>query len=265
MFQKIVFAGASITASPWFTWADYLRDESGLPAIDLSRKGVGNEYIVNSLIQNQKHLGPDSLVVIMLTNVDKWDVFVEGQRFDDLLEQKHPPIPIGRHSGFWCTGSWFPDYKKPYHELYYNVDYFCSRTIQMILLARLICANHGSHLEIFYDSDVWNYTEQQLNHSVEGKRSPPGHYLSGDLSKIWATQLQTFDFKTDTESLISFCWNNDLPWANSFYKGHPPSSSHWRFYQSVMRPRIQSVCELRDRTDDMLHKIHYMDTQWQKS
>jgi hypothetical protein len=125
MVQKIIIAGASITSSPWFTWADYLKDESGLPTVDLSRKGVGNEYIINSLVQNQKHLGPDSLVVMMLTNIDKWDVFVEGQRFDDLLGQKHAPIPIGSRSGFWCTGSWFPDYKKAYDELYYNVDYFC--------------------------------------------------------------------------------------------------------------------------------------------
>jgi len=265
MVQKIIIAGASITSSPWFTWADYLKDESGLPTVDLSRKGVGNEYIINSLVQNQKHLGPDSLVVMMLTNIDKWDVFVEGQRFDDLLGQKHAPIPIGSRSGFWCTGSWFPDYKKAYDELYYNVDYFCSRTIQMIMLARSICSTNGSRLEIFYDSDIWNYTEQQLYHSLDKDLPSAGQYLSGDLSKIWATQLQVDDLKTDTDSLISFCWHNDLPWANGFYKIHPPSSSHWRFYQSVMRPRIHTVCELRDSTDQMLDKIHTMDTLWQKS
>jgi len=263
--KKILIGGASITTSPWLTWADFLEYESGLPTINFSHKGVGNEFIINSLVKNHDQLGPDSLVVLMLTNIDKWDVFVQGQRFDALKHEKHPPISIGTRSGFWCTGSWFPKYKQIYQELYYDEDYFCCKTIQMIMLARMICLKYNSHLEIFYDSDIWNYTEQDINSAVSGQISKPRNFLSSDLAKIWTDQLQTSDLNVDKESLIGFCWNNNLPWANYKFKGHPPSSSHWQFYQSVIKPRVTKICDLKDRHQEMLQKIKSMDVIWQES
>jgi hypothetical protein len=265
MFKKLLIGGASITASPWLTWADFLEFESSLTTVNLSHKGVGNEFIINSLIKNQDQLGSDSLVVLMLTNIDKWDVYVQDQRFDALQKQKHPPIAIGKKSGFWCTGSWFPDYKKIYQELYYDVDYFCYRTIQMIMLARMICSKYNSHLEIFYDSDIWNYTEQDLNFAITGQILKTRNFLSRNLAKIWTDQLQLSDLRIDKESLIGFCWNNDLAWANTRFKGHPPSSSHWQFYHSVVRPRIAAICDLKDGYQQLLPKIESMDVMWQGS
>lgn len=265
MIKKLLIGGASITASPWLTWADFLEFESRLITINLSHKGVGNEFIVNSLVRNQQHLGPDCLVVLMLTNIDKWDVFVRDERFDNLKDQKHAPIAVGPRSGFWCTGSWFPDYKQAYRDLYYDDDYFCCRTIQMIMLARSICQQQGSHLEILYDSDIWNFSEQDINRAISGPRPVSRSYLSADLSSMWAGQLNDLDLAADKQSLIGFCWNNHLPWSNLKYKGHPPSSSHWQFYRSVIRPRLSNLCDIRDSTQQMLAKIQEMDLLWQRS
>ena len=82
--NNIIIGGASITDSPWFTWADFLTESTKLPVVDLSSRGVGNEYIVASIVKNLNKISKNSLVVVMLTNVDKFDWYVENAKFYEL-------------------------------------------------------------------------------------------------------------------------------------------------------------------------------------
>lgn len=263
MIKKIVVFGASITSSPWWTWKDFLEIESGLPIIDLSRRGAGNEYMTHSLLSAD--IDENTLVVGMLTNVDKFDWYVEGDQFDSLQKEKHQPIHVGKNSGFWCTGSWFPGQKEIYKEHFFNLDYFCTKTIQQILLIKNICKNQGSPVEVFFDSPVWDYTEQQLlDRIIHGKILEKTSMLDLPLSSKWKTLLDDRNINLQDTSLIGYCIKNDLPWYNHFYKGHPPSSSHWQYYNEIMIPILRKHLELKSHSN-MQAKITKMDLIWKNS
>jgi hypothetical protein len=263
MIKKIVVFGASITSSPWWTWKDFLEMESGLPVIDLSRRGAGNEYMTNSLLG--ANIDEHTLVVGMLTNVDKFDWYVEDEQFRDLQQEKHRPIPVGKNSGFWCTGSWFPGKKEIYKEHFFSLDYFCTKTIQQTLLIKNICKYRSSRVEIFFDSPVWNYTDQQLNDWAEhGKALEKVYMLDLPLSSQWKILLDDRDINLHDTSLIGYCIKNNLPWHNRFYKGHPPSSSHWRYYNDIMKSVLQKELLLVPQKN-IQEKIGEMDRLWKKN
>jgi hypothetical protein len=260
MIDKIFVFGASITQSAWWTWKDFLEIESGITVINLSVRGAGNTYMVNSLVDQP--IDANSLVVGMFTNIDKFDWYVEGDTFQQLSTEKHPPIAVDSNAGFWCTGSWFPGQKQLYEKTFYSLDYFAAQTIQQICALRHLCAKKQCRLEIFYDSPIWSYTEQDLNAMSNTKcRLDPRDILSLPLTKKWAPLLDDFDIDIDSSSLIGFCWEHHLEWGNSFYKGHPPSSSHMRFYREVMCPRLQSYLSL-DPLRNLDRQIAEMDKIW---
>jgi hypothetical protein len=264
-FNQLIVLGASITASPWMTWADFLEIESAMSVINLSSKGIGNEFMMQSLANVRDRLDDRTLVLVMLTNIDKWDWYVQGDQLHALRQEKHSPKLISDNSGFWCTGSWFPGNKKIYQDLFYNDDYFCSRTIHNILLLKTICEDRRSKLEIFFDSPIWSYTEQDINAMVMGMEVQSRNLLQGDLSRLWQCALDEHMLDLDQSSLLGYCWHNQLCWCNQTYKAHPPSSSHWRWYRDIMRPRISQHCSLQDWSQTLGPKIHEMDDLWQKS
>lgn len=261
--MKIVVVGASITSSPWFTWKDFLEIESGIAVIDLSRKGAGNEYMVSALAQHAHQLDSDTLVFVMMTNVDKFDWYVEDDKYKSLLEEKHPPNPISESSGFWCTGCWFPLEKELYRQKFYSLDYFCAKTIQQIMLAKAICQQRGATLELLFDSPIWNYTEEDL-YACTQARDPAAcsqQLLELPLSKIWSQNLSAAELDLSHNSLIGHCWQQNLPWENKKFDMHPPSGSHWSFYDKIIRPRISDKLYLHSDAS-LQHKIEKLDKAW---
>ena len=245
--NKIIVGGASISNSPWFTWVDFLENETDINLINLSRRGAGNEYIVSSIAKEAYILDPNTVVIVMLTNIDKFDWYVEGQQFLELQTEKHRPLSISETSGFWSTGSWFPLKKEYYRDYYYTDDYFCTKSIQQILLLQTICNNAGAKLEILFDSPIWTHVEQELN--LIGKQQLNSddfthNFLSRPLSKIWANSLSTELQNVYNDSLIGFCWNHGLAWYNQHYNVHPPSSSHYKYYQEIVRPKLSKYLTL---------------------
>jgi len=261
MIDKIFIFGASNTQSMWWTWKDFLEIESDIVINDLSRKGVGNTYMINSLIDQS--FDENSLIIGMLTNVDKFDWYVEGEKYHHLCSEKHPPIAVGPNSGFWCTGSWFPLEKQYYLEHFYNLDYFAAQTVQQICLLKYLAAQRACKLEIYFDSPIWSYTEQDLNQMVISDQNIPSRRLLDlPLTKKWSKLLDSNEINHYDSSLIGYCWKKKLPWANNFYKGHPPSSSQWQFYQEVVRPRLSKYLNLSP-AKNIESKITKMDVIWQ--
>lgn len=260
MIDKIFVFGASITHSAWWTWKDFLELESEIDVIDLSVRGAGNTYMLNSLLDQS--IDANSMVIGMLTNLDKFDWYVEGSTFQQLATEKHAPIPIHHNSGFWCTGSWFPGQKQIYQEIFYSLDYFASQTIQQICMLRYLCQHKKCRLEIFYDSPIWSYTEQDLNAMIHDQCSlAPRNILSLPLTSKWAPLLDDVDVNIEDSSLIGYCWHRGLSWGNAFYKGHPPSSSHMQFYRDIICPRVQSYLNLTPKSV-LDSQIAEMDAIW---
>jgi hypothetical protein len=260
---NILVLGASITASPWLTWKDFLEIESGLPVQDFSIKGVGNEFMTLSVLKNPKLITADTLVIVMLTNVDKFDWYVEGQEYHDLSQQKHQPIPISPNSGFWCTGSWFPDKKSIFKDHFYNLDYFCSKTIQQILLLQKICQQQNAVLQILFDSPIWNFTEQDINaigSNTVTLADVKKELLDLPLSRIWANYIDQ-DLKKST-GLIGYCWEQKLDWYSPRYRGHPPSSSHWEYYTNIVKPSLASVIKFNNCKNLLDSKIKKFGKIW---
>jgi hypothetical protein len=262
--NKIIASGASISDSPWFTWIDFLEQESGISVTNLCHRGAGNECIVTSLAQHSHMLDSNSLVVIMFTNIDKFDWYVEKEQFEELQKEKHPPYSIGTRSGFWSTGSWFPNKKKLFQENFYNHDSFCAKTIQQILLTQSICNQRGSKLEVFFDSPIWNWTESDLNQigDMDTDRGQlKKHLLCEPLSTIWSGFLPTAMKDIENSSLIGYCWSKNLPWYHPKLRGHPPSTSHYQYYQDIMRPRLSQHLQLNHGMN-IKHKLNKFDEQW---
>jgi hypothetical protein len=138
----------------------------------------------------------------------------------------------------------------------------CSQTIINILLFKEIAKKKNCAIEFFFDSPIWNYTEQDLVEMHLQKKHPPArHMLESTLASRWSGMLDDWLRESQTNSLIGYCWQNDLPWANDYYKTHPPSSSHWQFYNHVMRPRLLKHLALPQI--DLDDKISAMDKVWQ--
>lgn len=263
--DNIVTVGASITDSQWWTWKDFLEFDSGLNLTNLAIRGCGNEFMVHQLMNNSKYITEKTIVIIMFTNVDKFDWYVHPSTFELLSKEKHKPIDFGDRYGFWCTGSWFPEQKQIFKNNFYSEDYFTVKTIQQILLAQQLQQVHKFKLIITFDSPAWTYTEQELNQITEGKSitNEKNVLLNGPLSKKWATSLDKDFFNLDSTSLIGYCMKNNLLWHNKLFKGHPPSGSHYKWYQDVLLPQIQKYINV-ELSSDYLDKIETMDELWQE-
>jgi hypothetical protein len=245
--DNILVLGASITESPWLTWKDFLEVESNLPIRNLSIKGVGNEVMTAQLLKNLELITPNTLVIVMFTNVDKFDWYVEGATYHELMQQKHQPIPISKDSGFWSTGSWFPERKSIFKDNFYSLDYFCSKTIQQILLLQTICQQQNCVLQVLFDSPIWNFTEKDINAVGAGTLTVDQAYqnlLELPLSSMWANYISQ-DLK-NCRGLIGYCWDHKLDWYSIRLCGHPPSSSHWEYYSNVVKPALTSWVKFSD-------------------
>lgn len=261
---KILVLGASITDCPWYTWKDFVEIETGITVKDLSSCAVGNEYMLHSLAQNQSELGPNTMVLCMLTNFDKFDWYVSGTRYHDLIKEKRPPKEISPNSGFWCTGSWFPREKEVYKTLFYSEDYFCTQAIQQILAMQQLCQQFSSKLFLFFDSPIWTLAEQTINNITPETQYQANQlkrdFLSLPLSKAWMPMLNTELKNIDGVNLLEFCWQNQLPWLSKRNHFHPPSSSHWAFYNQIIKPKIEHIVNIKNV--DLSKEIKKFDQEW---
>lgn len=263
--KRIIIMGASLTSSSWYTWKDFVEIETGITCYDLSARGVGNEYLVHSLTSHQNLLDENTLVLCMLTSFDKFDWYVTNERYQSLQTEKHKPNKIATNAGFWCTGSWFPLEKDIFKKTFYDEDYFCTKTIQQILLLQHLTKLTKSSLILFFDSPIWTLTEQDINHITPENQHQSvtklkKDFLSFPLSKIWKSNLDTSLLEIDDVSLLGFCWANNLLWYNNNVKCHPPSSSQWEFYSKVVRPAINKYVQTQNV--NLQQKIKNFDQLW---
>jgi hypothetical protein len=199
----------------------------------------------------------------MMTNVDKFDWYVEGAAYHQLEKQKHQPIAISANSGFWCTGSWFPDKKNIFRENFYSLDYFCSKSIQQILIMQNICQQRGATLRVLFDSPIWKFTEQDIN-DIGANELSPGcsglDFLKLPLTRQWAEYIND-DLKNNT-GLIGYCWEHGLDWYSPKLRGHPPSGSHWAFYTNVIKPALSQIVDFQDHATNLATKIEKFNEIW---
>ena len=261
--NKIYVAGASITNGPLLGWADFLEFEAvDCELVNKGIKGQGNEAIVTSIINQQPER--DSLVVCMLTTVDKFDWYVEGERFKKLKKEKHPALPISNNSGFWSTGSHFPLDKEIYHNKFYSQDYHVAQSIQLILLLEAHAFQTGYNVITVFDSPIWTYTEKNLlAHIKHNQELVADNFLSGPLAKIWTHMLPDQYQNIIETSLIGYCIKNNLPWGNIKATNHPPSSSHYAWYQNYLIPQVSQYMQIDPQ--DWTNKIKKQDALWQES
>ena len=261
--NKIYVAGASITNGPLLGWADFLEFEAvDCKLINLGIKGQGNEAIVTSIINQQPE--SESLVICMLTAVDKFDWYVEGDKFHQLKKEKHPAVPVGTDSGFWSTGSHWPLDKEIYYNKFYSQDYHVARSIQLIISLQAHARQFGYNLIIVFDSPIWSYTEKQLiDYLTAGTELQYNDLLSGPLARVWAPMLlDQYQNIMDT-SLIGYCIKNNLLWGNAQATNHPPSSSHYAWYQEYLKPKVRQHIQID--AQDWTNKIKKQDVLWQES
>jgi hypothetical protein len=199
----------------------------------------------------------------MLTNVDKFDWYVENAKFHSLQKEKHQPKIISKNSGFWCTGSWFPDDKAIFKELFYSFDYFCVRSLQQIILLNQICNFKECNLLILFDSPIWQYPEQTINQIGTEKSDPLSVKLPVSLPYFdqWKSLVHPSIINNDNTSLLGFCWEKNLKWYNTIQNGHPPASSHYEFFQQVINPSINTIVNTQD-LNFLSNKIDKFDQLW---
>lgn len=230
-----IFAGGSITNSPWLTWKDFVIERYQLSDYTLcSSRGVGNEYISSSVVNK---LQSNSFACIMFTSVDKWDWVVNNKNTAELINknEKHKVIDLtGKETldGFWCTGSWFPVHKEYYKEHYFNLAHFLSKTLQTICLLENLFKQKNIPYLFLFDSPVLSVTEQELNQKIINGCLTD--MLDHPYVKPWHDQIDWSNIYLP--GLLGYCDTNNHPWHNSKMGTHPPSSSHLAFCKDHIFP-----------------------------
>lgn len=259
--QKVIFSGASITDSPWYTWKDFVIARYGLTEFVCNAyKGVGNEFIVESTIYNY-HKNPGSMVLVMLTNFDKWDWFVEDTCLADRINkyEKHPVRALSGDAslqGYWSTGSWFPTYKKYFYENYYSQYYFIKKTLKDLYILQKYFSDHSIKHLILFDSPIIECEEQTLNTGVIKKIAV---VEKDETLNYWISMIDWNNIYRP--GLIGFCIENDLKWYNVNFKGHPPSSSHLAFAEKHIFPFLDDVFPVVGK--DLTCTMKIMERLWE--
>ena len=257
-----IFGGASITDSPWLTWKDFVIERYNIRDVDCCAvKGVGNEFIRWSVLNKIK---PNSVACLMFTNIDKWDWMVNDVETAEKInrEEKHKVINLdGQESdqGFWCTGSWFPVYKEHYKKNYYNQTYMLGKTLECICFLQTFFEQRKIPYLLLFDSPILQITEQELNQGIiqeslllESKNP---------LIKFWYDLIDWSNIYQP--GLIGYCDQNNLPWRNKKFGGHPPSSSHLNFCNQHVFPFLDQYATVQQTDLEWMAKK--FDQMWQET
>lgn len=257
---KVIFSGASITNSPWYTWKDFVQARYNISnVINNGYNGVGNEFIVESTIY-QCSMNPEAAAFVMLTNFDKWDWFVEDESLANEINahERHPVRNLSGHpssTGYWSTGSWFPKYKEYFLENYYSQHYFIKHTVKNLYVLQKFFSDRQIKNLILFDSPIIECAEQTLN---SGQSQCLGYVDQDEVLKNW---IGLIDWqKIYRPGLIGFCMANGLKWHNQKFKGHPPSSSHLSFAEKHIFPYLDQIFPVKKK--NLSHLIPPMDKLW---
>jgi hypothetical protein len=249
-----IFSGASISQTPWPCWKDFIVTRYGLKNIvDNAYRGVGNEFMVESTIHHcNKASNP--YVMIMFTMFDKWDWFVEDPILAKKInqEQRHPLRDLDGEqstSGYWSTGSWFPEYKEHYLENYYSEKYFLSQTLKNLYVLQQYLKTNSIPNLILFDSPILECTEQGLN---TGQITRQELVKDNPLAQIWYNQIDWSNIYKP--GLIGFCEGNNLEWFGKKAKVHPPSISQLEFCKQKIWPQLDQEFTIKEPDQDTVAK-----------
>ena len=261
--MRIIISGASNTNSVWPTWATIIQERYNANWVDVSRKGMGNEAIILRALSSAWEYKKDTslMILIMLTNIDKWDWYVDDPALlDKFNKEKHTITTINNSTpgGFWCTGSWFPLEKELFKEKYYNQDYFTLRSIQLISMFCQVCNSQGWKYHIITDSPIWATTDQELCQGTAVNLEPK--LIKTDLCQ-WAYESANLANNIFEPSLIGFLYQNSLPWYSKTVGAHPGPTAHYTFTKKFIYPILDPILKtnkndawidmLIDRTDKL--------------
>jgi hypothetical protein len=254
MNNSVVFGGASILQTPWPNWKDFTITRYGLDnVVENAYRGVGNEFIVDSTIHvcNQVE---NPYVMVMLTNFDKWDWYVEDPELAKNINatQRHPLLDLNgkqSDSGFWSTGSWFPEHKEYFVEHYYSEKYFFAQTLKNLYLLQQYFRSRSIPNLIMFDSPILEYSEQQLLAEEIIKKD----FISDNqLAQVWMEHIDWSNIYLP--GLIGFCQQNKLEWLGKKAKNHPPSISQLMFCKEHIWPQLDLVFEVKVHDQDAIAK-----------
>lgn len=248
--RSIIVSGSSITdTTAWPTWATWVKHRyNPVQFVNCGVKGIGNELILlKAVAEAKKHTDP--LIIVQLTNVDKWDWYVEDNNMARMLAQeKHPLVTLSLDDshGFWSTGSHFPKWKEYFKDNYFSLEYFTYRTIQLIMWFQDLCQKQKWEYHIIFDSPILSVTESYLN---EGKITTEECYstklIDNTISKILIDLIDTKNIYAP--GIIGYAHLNRYPWFTKKIKGHPGSLVHYHYTKDIICPRLDQVLEpIRD-------------------
>lgn len=230
--SKLIISGAStLVDNAWPTWASFVKQKYVIPeVVDLSCKGLGNKAIILRAIA-AAHLQTDPYIIVQLTNIDKWDWYIEdASLINRLNNEKHPIVSVTKNEahGFWPTGSHFPLYKEYYEKNYFSLENSAFETLLLLQWFMFACKqNSWKHL-ILFDSPILSVTESQLNHNQLTKEQ------CWDKKLIENSLCQNIFIGLDLDhiylpGMIGHACLNNTVWYSKKYKNHPGSLVHYWF------------------------------------
>lgn len=265
--DNLIISGASVTNSPWFTWANHAEEYLQPKTVtNLSIKGCGNKFVALSLINHllNSEIRSNTLVMPMFTCVDKLDLYVGPAQAHKLCNEKHPPINLDaeyckdKQPGFWSTGSHFPGIKELYEKHFLDLDWMTTDTIFTIYNLIKVCDSLKVGLICLFDGDIWNHTERDYNQMVMGGTCEPRRMLDGELAARYKNLLP--DEIKQVDSLFEYALNKKLPIYNSICKLHPPSDVHLLWFNELILPKIKF--KIHALNQSYLSKVKKFSDEW---
>lgn len=271
--DNLCITGASLSRCPWLTWADFLIESlNPTNIINYATKGAGNSFITRSAIHATENLTGNSVLSVMLTSFDKYDMWVKGDVCASLYNERHRPRWIdgldATDRGFWCTGSHFPLIKQTYKDHFFDINISACNDLTQLLGLIKFCEDKKIKLIILFDGPILDHTEEQVN-QVCSHNAPLDRYLDIRDHALTKSILSVLEpYFIDDQGLIGYCISNDLPWYNRVYGPHPPSISHWKYFNNIIVPRVQSMyptLSIQPLGEEFVHIVNKMTKRWEQA
>ena len=264
---NVIISGASNTDGPWPTWADLFQERYYGNFYNVSKKGLGNEAIINLALHRAwqlKDQANDTVILVMLTNIDKWDWYVDrADLVEKFAKEKHTITKLANNhrGGYWGTGRWFPLDKQLYKDNFYSEDYQIRHTLQMIGLFQQVCTANKWNYQILFDSPIWSTTNAKLDLGTTVDCT--SNRLINTQENQWLYQsLGLKDANIYTPGLLGFLYKNNLPWFSQKYGPHPGTRSHYDFAKEKIFPYYDTRLSIRHDFDWLDTFVHKMDQLW---
>jgi hypothetical protein len=266
--DTLIISGASITNSPWFTWADIVTEIlQPRKVIDVSARGTGNYYIALSCINAILNTNADETVLCMpmFTNIDKFDMYIAKGSVEEFQTQKHPPLTLdGKFAtkntyGFWCTGSHWPEVKQLYQQNFYNNNISAINNILIFYSLSQLCQQRNCGLVPLFDSAIWQLLEKDLNELVLGTPLEYKDFLASPEVAAVSKLLDQQWF--DVVPLINYAIDHGLPFYNDVNKMHPPSEVHYQWVKKYVCHQLSNY-DQHQLSAGFMKKLQLFTSAW---